>query len=250
MAGKQQSVSSRKSDQNQNASPDHPAINVAFNERLASILGGGILVLTGFRRRSTFGAMLMLGGGALIHRGATGHCNVYSAMGKNTAEAPSPEDYFEHGVHVEEAVTVSKPAAELYRFWRQFENLPRFMQHLESVQTLDEKRSRWVAAAPAGQTVEWVAEIINDEPDRLIAWRSTEDADVHSAGSVRFVETPDGGTQVTVNLDYLPPAGQVGHWIAKLFGEAPDQQIRADLQQFKQVMESGERSKIEAGTQS
>jgi uncharacterized membrane protein len=141
---------------------------------------------------------------------------------------------------------VNRPAAELYRYWRNFENLPKFMDHLESVRTTGEKRSHWVAKAPAGTTVEWDAEIINEKENELIAWRSLENADVDNAGSVRFQEAPAGrGTEVRVSLEYDPPGGMVGAAIAKLFGEAPDQQIQEDLRRFKQVMEAGERATTE-----
>jgi uncharacterized membrane protein len=223
---------------------ERPEINVAMNERMISLATGAALVLLGVRRRSTLGALLAIAGGSLMHRATTGHCVVYAAIGKNTAreqQAPEPAEFFENSVHVEHVVTISKPAAELYAFWRKLDNLPQFMNHLESVKILDDKRSHWVAAAPAGQHVEWDAEIINDEPNKLIAWKSLPSADVHSAGSVKFVAAPgDRGTEVHVILDYLPPAGQVGRWIAKLFGEEPDQQVKDDLGRFKQMMETGE----------
>ncbi len=221
---------------------DHPTINVAANERILSLLGGVALTLLGLRRRTTFGAILAAAGGSMAYRGSTGHCPIYAALGTNSAsKMPSSEEFNDHGVHVEQAVSILKPAEELYAFWRKFENLPRFMHHLKSVKVTDAKHSHWVAKAPAGREVEWDAEIINDEPNKLIAWRSLENADVHSTGSVRFVEAPIGrGTEVRVTLEYLPPAGQIGRWIAKLFGEEPDQQVREDLRHFKQFMEAGE----------
>jgi uncharacterized membrane protein len=138
-------------------------------------------------------------------------------------------------------VTVNRPPDELYRFWRDFENLPRFMSHLESVRITGERRSHWVAKAPAGTTVEWDAEITKDVPDQLIAWRSVEGSDVENSGVVRFDRAPGGrGTEVRVELFYDPPAGLIGAGVAKLFGEEPGQQIKGDLRRFKQVMETGE----------
>ena len=138
-------------------------------------------------------------------------------------------------------MTVDRPAAELYAYWRNFENLPQFMRHLESVRCDDGRRSHWVVRGPAGVSIEWDAEIINDEPNALIAWRSLGGADVDSAGSVRFLQAPGGrGTEVRVVLNYIPPAGRVGSAFAKLFGKAPEQTIREDLRRFKQFMESGE----------
>jgi uncharacterized membrane protein len=128
---------------------------------------------------------------------------------------------------------------EVYHFWRQLENLPRFMDHLESVTVLDENRSHWVAKAPAGTKVEWDATIHNEIEDELLAWRSLPGADVDNAGSVHF--TPRGqSTVVRVVLSYDPPAGRVGAAVAKLLGEEPGTQVEDDLRRLKQVMEAGE----------
>jgi uncharacterized membrane protein len=138
---------------------------------------------------------------------------------------------------------IDKPIEELYSYWRNFENLPQIMTHLESVRVMEDGRSHWVATAPAivGGRVEWGAEIISEQPYSRIAWRSLPDSIVQHSGSVQFVKAPgDRGTMVRVVLDYLPPAGRLGHWVAKMFGEAPDQQIREDLRNFKRQMELGE----------
>lgn len=138
-------------------------------------------------------------------------------------------------------MTINSSPDEVYRFWRDFENLPRFMSHLESVRITGDKRSHWVAKAPGGTTVEWDAEIIEDVPNKLIAWRSLEGADVENSGVVRFESAPGGrGTEVRVEIVYNPPGGVLGAGIAKLFGEEPGQQIKGDLYRFKQVMETGE----------
>ena len=138
-------------------------------------------------------------------------------------------------------ITVNKPTEEVYEFWRNFENFPRFMRHLESVKVLDSGRSRWKAKAPAGTSVEWEAEMTEDRPGELISWRSLPGADVRNAGTVRFSSAPGGrGTEVRVDLEYAPPAGKVGAMVAKLFREEPGQQVHDDLRSFKQVMELGE----------
>ncbi len=138
-------------------------------------------------------------------------------------------------------MTIDKAPEELYRFWRNFENLPRFMQHLQSVTVMDSIHSHWVANAPAGTSVEWNAEIINDRPNQLIAWRSVGDSQIGNAGSVHFTPAPGNrGTEVKVVLEYDPPAGRIGSLIAKLFGEEPNQQVREDLRHFKEIMETGE----------
>ncbi|HXE56657.1 MAG TPA: SRPBCC family protein, partial [Gemmatimonadales bacterium] len=144
-------------------------------------------------------------------------------------------------------ITIGRPAEEVYRFWRDLENLPRFMSHLDSVRVLDQRRSHWVARAPAGRTVEWDAEIVEDRAGELIAWRSLEGADVPNSGSVRFTPAPGGrGTEVRVQLQYQPPGGAVGAAVAKLFGEEPGQQVASDLRRLKQVIETGEVVKSDA----
>jgi uncharacterized membrane protein len=144
-------------------------------------------------------------------------------------------------VRIERVTTINKPVHEVYQFWRRFENFPRFMRHLESVEKLDERRSRWRATAPAGQTVEWEAELLEDRPDEWIAWKSVPGSQIHNSGSVRFSPAPGArGTEVRVQLQYSPPAGSLGRGIAWLFGQEPDQQIHYDLHRFKQLMETGE----------
>jgi uncharacterized membrane protein len=218
-------------------------INVNCNERLVSGGLGAFLVLNGLKRFS-LGGLLEAGiGAALVNRAITGHCAVYEKLGVNTAgEGAPPEEYFHRGIHVEETFIVNKPAAELFSFWRNFENLPKFMTHLDSVTKLegDGKRTRWVAKGPAGVPIKWDAEIINEEPNQLIAWRSLGGADVDNAGSVRFIDACERGTAVNVVMDYIPPAGRVGAAVAKLFGRDAEQLIRKDLREFKRLMESGE----------
>ena len=144
------------------------------------------------------------------------------------------------GLRVDRAVTVARPAMELYRVWRDLSRLPEFMSHLESVVPLSETRSRWTAHGPGGITVEWEAEIVTDQPGQLIAWRSVS-GEVDNAGSVRFTEAPgQRGTEIGVHLRYAPPAGQVGATLATVFGQGADRQVREDLRRFKQMMEAGE----------
>jgi uncharacterized membrane protein len=156
-------------------------------------------------------------------------------------------DAKQQGIHVRKSITVNRPADEVYAFWRNFENLPRFMLHLESVHVTSDGRSHWKAKAPAGTSVEWDAEITEDRPNELIAWRSVAGADVPNAGVVRFVRAAGGrGTEVHVDLRYEPPAGKVGQLVAKLFGEEPSQQVDGDLRRFKQVLEIGELTQSDA----
>ncbi len=214
--------------------------NVNEYERYASVIGGGALALYGLTRGSLGGIALAALGGGLIYRGATGHCNIYEAAGINTAQSSAGVSG-QSGIRVEKSVIINKSPEELYRYWRNFENLPRFMNHLESVKVMGDKRSHWVAKAPAGTTVEWDAEIINEKENELIAWRSLEGADVDNSGSVRFQKAHGGrGTEVKVEIRYTPPGDVLGAAVAKLFGEEPQQQVDEDLRRFKQLMEAGE----------
>lgn len=139
------------------------------------------------------------------------------------------------------SVTVNRTPAEAYRFWRELENLPRFMYHLQAVRDLGGDQSAWVARAPGGREVSWPAQIVADRPERLLAWRSLPGADVRNAGWVRFRPAPGGaGTEVTVDLAFQPPFGRLGAAVAAMFGEDPRQQVRDDLRRFKQKLETGE----------
>jgi uncharacterized membrane protein len=143
--------------------------------------------------------------------------------------------------HVQKTLTVNRPLEEVYSFWRNFENFPRFMRHIESVRVIDERRSHWTAKGPAGMTVEWEAEITSERPNELISWRSLEGSDVTNSGRVTFRPAPGNrGTEVRVEIEYSPPAGALGRAIAWMFGEEPEQQVREDLRRFKQLMETGE----------
>ena len=139
------------------------------------------------------------------------------------------------------SITVNRPVADVYAYWHDFENFPTFMRHLESVTVTGDRRSHWVAKAPAGKTVAWDAETTEDVKNERIAWRSVEGADVYNAGAVNFREAPGGrGTEVRVELEYDPPFGKLGSKVAMLFREEPGQQVADDLRHFKQVMEVGE----------
>lgn len=197
-------------------------------ERWASLIGGGALVLFGLSQRSLRGALLAMAGGGLAARGL--------GVGEDLKLPDMPQS-----IKVEKTVTIDKPADELYRFWRDFENLPRFMKHLKYVNVIDDKRSHWIASAPIGNSVEWDAEIVREEQNRLIAWASVEGADVDNSGFVRFQSAPGGrGTEVKVVIEYNPPGGAITATAVKIFGEEPQQQIADDLRCFKQFMETGE----------
>jgi uncharacterized membrane protein len=218
--------------------------NISETERWLSMAAGAGLATYGLTRGRAGGWVLAGVGALLVRRGMTAHCDIYQALGLNTAG--TGEDTRQAlggpaGVIVEESVVINRPISELYRFWRNLENLPRFMSHLESVERITDTLSRWRAKAPAGTTVEWNAEIINEVPDQVIGWRSIEGSDVVSAGSVNFDEAgPGRGTRVRVRLQYSPPGGKVGDAVARLFGSDAATQIRQDLQRFKQMVEEGQ----------
>ena len=154
---------------------------------------------------------------------------------------PRPSRTRNTAVRVEQVVTINRSLDEVYGFWRNFANFPHFMRHLKQVEVLDEKRSRWTAKAPAGMSVQWDAEIVQDQEGEWLAWRSLPGSQIENSGSVRFAPAPGArGTEVRVQLEYKPPAGRVGRVIAMLFGEEPEQQVREDLRRFKQLMETGE----------
>lgn len=213
--------------------------NVLFPERVASVAAGAGLIIYGASRRNLGGFLLALFGGALLYRGSTGYCSLYRQLGINSGqmntEAGVPGN---KGVKVEKFVTVTRTPQEVYQFWRKLENLPRFFQNVERVEEIDHQRSRWTVKGPAGAKLEWMARILTDRPGELISWESLPGAEVQNAGSARF-EPAQGGTCVKVTLQYQPPAGVVGAAVAKIFGEAPDQQLEKDLATLKQLLETG-----------
>lgn len=212
--------------------------NVSNPERWLSVVAGTALVAYGLTRRSLGGVATALLGGSIVFRGVSGHCPAYGALGISTAsdKRDNVSVPYGRGIRVEESVTVSASPERLFRFWRNLENLPRFMRHLESVRVLDDRLSHWTVKGPAGTKVEWDAEIINEVPNELIAWRSIDGSQVDHAGSVHFSRV-DGRTEVRVLLRYDPPAGALGATIAKLFGEEPSQQIREDLDRLEEVID-------------
>ena len=217
--------------------------NVGETERLASLVGGSVLMawgLTHLVRGKWDGAVTAGLGGALVYRGATGHCPAYQALGLNSAtrSGRNVSVPYELGIRVDQSVQIDRSPQEVYQFWRNLENLPKFMSNLVSVHEKDNRTSHWVAKGPADTSVEWDAEIINEKENELIGWRSLENSQIANAGSVVF--KPEGtGTLVKVSLQYEPPAGTLGAWVAKLAGADPNRQIEHDLQRLKQLLETG-----------
>ncbi|MBA2270583.1 MAG: DUF2892 domain-containing protein [Chthoniobacterales bacterium] len=213
-------------------------INVNQPERIGSVAAGAGLVLYGASRKSLGGILIALLGGALIRRGVTGHCDMYEKLGINSnqlnTETGVPGN---KGIKVTRTITVDRAPQDVYRFWRNLENLPKFMEHVQSIRVIDDRRSHWVVKGPAGSDVEWTAQILTDRENSLISWESLPGAEVQNAGSVRFEPVNNGlSTEVKVSMQYLPPAGVIGATVAKLFGEAPDQQLEEDLERFKELL--------------
>jgi uncharacterized membrane protein len=222
----------------------HAGQNISETERWASMAGGLGLAAYGLSQRNGRGWALAGLGALLFRRGYTGHCMTYRMLGLNTSDTAGDTRLAlggRAGIHVDESVVINRPVEVLYRFWRNLQHLPQVMSHLESVERITETLSRWRAQGPGGTTIEWNAEIINDIPNHLIAWRSIEGSDVVSAGSVHFDETGGGkATRVRVRLQYSPPGGKVGAMVAKLLGSDPAKEIRGDLRHFKQLVEADE----------
>jgi len=220
------------------------ATNITPAERFLSAFGGGLLLTTGLRKRSVPGFALALVGGGLLRRALTGHSYLYHAFGIRTAPkgqgAQTISVPYELGIRVDQCIKIARPRNEIYRFWSDFTNLPRFMRNVKSVEDLGDGRSHWVARGPAGRNVEWNAVVHNSSENEMIAWRTLPGSDVDHAGSVWFRDAGDGhGTEVTVELQYNPPGGAIGAIVATMWGAEPSQQIRSDLYRLKQLLESG-----------
>lgn len=219
--------------------------NVGTPERVASTVAGGAMVAFGFKQGGIGGSLLSLVGAGMLLRGTTGHCHVYDAVGMDTTTEGTQHSPFARRslltgkIHVKKALTINKSAAELYEFWKNFANFPRFMRHLESVSKTDEKLSHWKAKAPLGMSVEWDAEITSDIHNERIGWKSVEGSDIANSGVIEFLPTRDRGTEVKVVMTYEAPGGKLGEWIAWALGEEPSIQIADDLRRFKMLMETG-----------
>lgn len=218
----------------------HTNRNMAAWDRAVSVGVGTALLVHAWKRRRLLGPS-GTAGATLLARGASGFCPGYAAAGiRSRRDAPERVLSGAGGLNVKESVTIARPPSDVFRFWRNFDNLPRVMTHLVSVEALDDLRSRWTFRGPAGQTVRWDAILINEIPDGLISWKSLPGADVVSAGSVAFKPARRGGTEVTVTMQYAPPAGKLGAAVAWLMGRAPASEVREDLRRLKHVMEAGE----------
>jgi uncharacterized membrane protein len=219
----------------QNADQARPAGgSVAFAEDRESSTSRELVVGEARGRPSTAAVV-----GAAIAGAVAGAAIPFMFAGRASARSTGTGDGSEETV-VHESVVIDRPARQLYDFWRNFENLPQFMDNIKSVEKLDAKRSHWVIKAPAGTSVEFDSRVVDDVPGRSISWESEEGASVPNRGRVEFIETASGtGTNVRVTMSYEPPAGIAGRAVAKLFQREPSVQAREDLQRFKRLMEGG-----------
>jgi uncharacterized membrane protein len=195
--------------------------------RILSVTAGGALAIYGLARRSKTGAAMAAAGGYLLYTGISGNDPLFAA-----ASGP---------VEVMHAVTIARPVEEVFAFWRELENLPRFLRHLESVEQRGERRSHWVARGPAGTRFEWDAEIVFEDANSHLAWQSIAGSEIDNAGTVLFAPAPgERGTELIVTMQYDAPAGRLGTLVARLFGENPQDTIREDLRRMKALLETGE----------
>lgn len=219
---------------NRNASPADENINLNWPERYISIATGVKLSFSGLKSlfKSPFTSFLKLGaGGYLLNRGVTGHCAIYEKIGKNTQEPIN--------INIRSSFIIDKPRHQVYQFWRKLDNLPLFMNHLESVEVLDNKRSRWVLKLPINvATVSWEAEIVKDEVNTLIGWSSLPGSIIDNAGKVRFRDAENGkGTLIDIVITYQPPAGGIGASIAHILNPVFKNMVDYDVRNFKQYMD-------------
>lgn len=189
-----------------------------------SVASGGALAVYGIVRRNWTGAAAATAGGLLVYGGVQ--------MARQDSGL----------LRIVRSVTINRPIEEVYSFWHNFENFPKFMDHLDSVTVTSSRSSRWRARGPMKTSIEWEAEIVDEQPNQFIVWRSRPGAMIPNRGSVEFRNAPAfrGGTEIVVSLEYGAPGGRFGRAIAMLFGEEPEQQIHEDLRHFKQLMEAGE----------
>jgi len=219
--------------------PSHRA-SIGALERVAALTTATAVVAYGLSRRNLPGIWIAAAATPLAYRGLAGEWprvgNGRSPRARTRAALRG-----ERGIHVRDSVRLEKPIDEVYRFWRNLENLPRFTKYLKEVADLGNGRSHWVAKGPAGTRIEWDAEIINEVQNKVIGWQSLPGGDVTTAGSVNFDTARNGrSTQLSVHFQYAPPAGRAGSLIAMIFGREPSQTVREDLRRLKQLLEAGE----------
>ncbi len=231
--------------------------NVGSTERIVSAGLGGLLVASGIFRGRLPGLLLTAAGASLLYRGLSGYCALYQQLGMSTCDLDSessqshgqsnlsrgplagmmPHHDAVKGIKIEETFTIERSAHELYDAWTKWEELPELLPHIKSIEMLGDKKTRWTALAPFGVNLTWEAEIIKQEADRMVSWKSTS-GDVATAGSVHFQSQGDKRTEMRVSMQYDPPGGKTLAAVAEFFNMGLDQRVREDLRQFKDRLES------------
>jgi uncharacterized membrane protein len=220
---------------NENSSTGNkPAVNVNNTERMISAIAGGFLLYQALAGKN--GRLLKGGAGAfLLYRAISGNCPMYSAIGKR--RMPDPV----RNVNVRAVLTVNKPRNEVYAFWRNLENLPLFMKHLDTVQDMGGGRSHWEAKLPGlPTTISWDAEIVKDEENSLLGWNSLPGSTIDNAGKVAFTDAGENGTEVHIVITYRAPLGPAGESIARLLNPLFESMIKEELRNFRRYLETGE----------
>lgn len=207
--------------------------NIGTAERIFSVLTGSLIMYSMFIRDRSLAKFSVAG--YLLFRGISGYCFAYKAVGKDRVEN------INRNINIQTTLTVNKPRHEVYDFWRKLENLPLFMKHIESIETLDERTSKWSARIPGGiGTIDWKAEIVKDEVNERIGWQSLPDANIYNAGNVNFRDAGRFGTEVHVAISYRIPGGMVGKKIGKMFNPLFEEMVKEDIKNFKRFLETGE----------
>lgn len=218
------------------------SVNVGKVERIASILAGSALLVKGLKNEEKkSGIAMAIAGGLLFFRGATGHSVIYDLTGKKKL----PDTV--KNINIMTKLTVNRPRQEVYDFWRKLSNLPLFMQHLDTVEVIDDKRSHWAAKIPGGLgKIEWDAEIVKEIYGELLGWNSLPHASINNAGKVEFRDADENETEITVLITYRAPFGDVGEGIASLLNPTFKKIITKDVKNFKRYIEAGDIATIES----
>lgn len=207
--------------------------NVSNTERILSLVGGSLLLVDGLTRNKKISIPELLLSGMLIFRGASGYCPGYDVLKKNKTSKSV------RNINIRTSIIVYKSREKVYKFWRNLNNLPYFMEHLEYVQVLDENRSRWKVKGPVGIPLTWEAYIVKDEPGEFIGWSSLPGSDIETSGKVQFRDAGKYATEIEVNISYRPSQGIISEGIAKLFNKKFKKLLENDIKNFKKYIESG-----------
>ncbi len=207
-------------------------VNVGAQERIVSVVSGSVLLYNSLAKKPKSIPRALLAG-FMIFRGVTGHCPAYKLIGKKAAPVKVSN------VNIKVNMTIDRPVSFVYQFWRKLDNLPLFMEHLESVTVLDEETSEWKAKIPGNLgNLTWKASIIKDEENREISWRSFSDALIHNVGKVEFHDNGSFGTKMYVVISYRAPLGKPGETAAKVLNPIFENMVEEDIKRFKEYVEN------------